>query len=282
AQYGWNVDGPEVEEHAASFMRAFYGAGNEGLLDAYRTLQYQARAWQNSWDREVSKVRGPGYGNSYGKGIGVVRYDQTLAVPPLPDAELGYTPAFRAKYAERVALAHKLAVENEQLRYTLTAAVGKVERNRYNLEVFGSLTRFIAQQWQLLLALEAAEGSLSQAAGAAKGGRHAQAVGRAVAAFNGVRRQQADSRAAFDGLKAVYEKSRYPQGRTVNGRAFLQVLDDTKDHWAGRRADLSYLRAPEESLQLNAWLTALRGTIEAYAKKHNVPVKGLAEARLEE
>ena len=33
----------------------------------------------------------------------------------------------------------------------------------------------------------------------------------------------------------------------------MQVLDDTKDHWAGRTADLSYMIAPERSIGLAAW-----------------------------
>jgi len=51
----------------------------------------------------------------------------------------------------------------------------------------------------------------------------------------------------------VWEKSQYPRGRTVDGRQFAQVLDDTKDHWAGRTADLSYMIAPERRIGLVAW-----------------------------
>ena len=50
----------------------------------------------------------------------------------------------------------------------------------------------------------------------------------------------------------MWEKSQYPKGRTVDGRQFVQVLDDTKDHWAGRTADLSLI-APERSIGLAAW-----------------------------
>ena len=54
------------------------------MTEIYRLMIEQAQAWQHSWDRVISRVRGPGYGNSYGKGIGVTRYDLTLGLPPLP------------------------------------------------------------------------------------------------------------------------------------------------------------------------------------------------------
>ena len=88
AQYGWSRSAPSPEQHAAEFMRLYYGPRVSGMVEIYRTLESQARAWQRTWDRVVSRVRGPGYGNSAGKGIGVKRYDETLNVPPLPEAEI--------------------------------------------------------------------------------------------------------------------------------------------------------------------------------------------------
>ena len=40
--------------------------------------------------------------------------------------------------------------------------------------------------------------------------------------------------------------------------------------------------AAEESIGLEKWQKDLRRVIESYAKKHNVPIRGLAEVRLEE
>ena len=62
----------------------------------------------------------------------------------------------------------------------------------------------------------------------------------------------------------------------------MHVLDDTKDHWADRTPDLGYMMAPERSMELERWLKDLLQRIQSYAKQHNVPVRGLAEARLEE
>jgi hypothetical protein len=79
----------------------------------------------------------------------------------------------------------------------------------------------------------------------------------------------------------VWEKSRFPKGREAGGRKFVHVLDDVKDHWADRRADLSYMIAPEESIGLEQWMKNFAAVIRKYAQKHNVPVSALKEPRLE-
>ena len=61
----------------------------------------------------------------------------------------------------------------------------------------------------------------------------------------------------------------------------MDINDDTKDYWAQRRPDMSYLTAPEESIGLDAWQKDLRRIMESYAKAHNVPLGDLIEARLE-
>jgi hypothetical protein len=130
--------------------------------------------------------------------------------------------------------------------------------------------------------LAEAERSLQRASAASEKEEHAQAVGHMVAAYNTVARLQADGTAHFRHLEQVFEKSRFPKGRSVGGRNFVHVFDDTKDHWADRTADLGYMHAPERSIGLEDWQGKLRVVIEAYAKRNNVAVRGLGAARLEE
>jgi hypothetical protein len=47
-------------------------------------------------------------------------------------------------------------------------------------------------------------------------------------------------------------------------------MDDTKDHWADRRADLTYMIAPEESIGLDKWVQQLEAIAKEYAKTHNI------------
>lgn len=267
AQYGWNPGTVTPEQHVAEFMRAYYGPRAEGMVDIYRAMQNQARLWETSWDRVVSKVRGPGYGNSSGKGRGTTRYDFTL------------TPVnFSTRNEKRIADARRAAIENGRLVLAIEANFAKADRNRYNLEVFEALARFMGHHWRLIVGLAEAEQALERAKAAAP----ADAVGQMVAAHLRVERLRLEGESTFAALQGVFEKSRYPNGRTVNGRRFVHVLDDTKDHWAGRTPDLSFMMAPERSIGLEAWLKDLRARTLAYAKANGVPVKALAEERLEQ
>jgi hypothetical protein len=283
AQYGWNPGTAPVDQHVAEFMRAYYGPRASGMIEIYRSLERQARAWQRTWDRVPSRVRGPSYGNSRGKGIGTERRDLTLAAPPLPQMpDLKIQPLFAEKYQHFLAEARSRMLENDQLILALQSAFARVDRNHYNLEVLLSLTSFIGHHWRLVLDLADAEKSLVEAQAAARKDDAAGAVRHLAGAHNTVDRLQKEIFIVFSELTTVFEKSRYRRGRSVGGRKFVNINDDSKDYWAQRRADLTYLIAPEESIGLEEWQRGLAEVIRAYARSHNVPVKGLAERHLEE
>ena len=283
AQYAWTPGTPPVEQHVAEFMNIYYGPRATGMVEIYRSLQRQAHTWARTWDRVPSRVRGPGYGNSYGKGIGTGRSDMTLSAPPLPQGpDLKIQPVVAEKYAAFLAEARGRMLENDQLIHAILANFARVDRNRYNLEVLLSLTQFMGHHWRLLSGLADAERSLTAAQAAAAKKNPRQAVGQLVAAHNAIDRLGKEGQRIFADLTAVYEKSRYPKGQSVGGRKFVHVLDDTKDHWADRTPDLSFMMAPEQGIGLPQWQKQLAQVIQAYAKQHNVPVRGLGEARLEE
>jgi hypothetical protein len=283
AQYGWTPGNPSIEQHTAEFMRFYYGPGAVGMIEIYREMQRQARSWQRTWDRIVSKTRKPGYGNSYGPGIGTTRYDLTLprpALPRMPDLES--TAGFSEKHDGFVAIARQRMVENDQLVHAIQENFARAERNHYNLEVMHSLAEFIGHHWRLLTGLAEAEYSLELARQAALKSDPAEAVGRMVAAHNQVQWLQRAGEQAYQRLVRVFEKSRYPKGRSASGKPYVHVLDDTKDHWADRTADLSFLIVPERSIGLGQWRKELAAVIREFAGKHGVAIKGLEEKRLEE
>ncbi|MFN7919035.1 MAG: beta-N-acetylhexosaminidase [Bryobacteraceae bacterium] len=284
AQYAWKAGTPSVEQHVAEFMRLYYGVeSGDALVEIYRMLQAQTRAWQRLWDRVTSRVRKPGYGNSYGKGRGTERHDLTLTPPPLPRAsDLAVTPAFGVRYQKFIGESRQRIAESDRLMQSLQVQMGAVERNRYNLELFLALSRFAGHHFRLVAGLAGAERSFIVAAESARAGKAAEAVGRLVEAHNRVARLHAEGAETYLRLTGAFEKSRFPKGRSVDGKTFVHVLDDTKDHFADRTPDLRYMYVPEESIGLKQWLNSLSGVIQTYAKAHNVPVKGLGEARLEE
>ncbi len=283
ARWGWHPGVPDPEQHAAEFMDVYYGRGATGMIEIYRTLQQQARSWQTAWDRVVSRIRGPGYGNSEGKGIGTARHDLTLEAPPLPEPDtLAFSPRFAARYKKWIADAPGLSLQNDELRHALNVNMLRAERNRYNLEVFLALARLTGHHWTLLASLADAERDLSLASAEAAKNRPAPAVGHLVSASNRVARIEQDAAAVERNITEVFEKSRYPNGREVDGKKFVQVLDDTKDHWAGRTPDLRYMFAPERSIGLAAWRAKIDSITREYAAHNKVPVRGLVPPRLEE
>jgi len=284
AQNGWAPGLASAAQTTAEFMDVFYGPRASQMVDVYHALQRQARFFEGSWDRVVSRVRDPGYGNSYGKGIGTTRYDETLPRPALPALPgLDFTPVYNyGRYGKLVDSARTSAIENDLLIHRIQENIGRAERNRYNLEVLLSLAELTGHQCRLILGLRSIEDRLQAARDAAQKASHKQALGQLVAAYGQAREIIAGRKDVFANLKRTWEKSRYPKGQGVNGRKFVHVLDDVKDHWADRRADLSYMIAPEESIGLETWMEQIRAAIQEYARTHNLPVRPLEEIRLED
>lgn len=273
ARYGWNPGTPRVDQHIAEFMRVYYGPRATGMAEVYRMMQRQARAWERTWDRIPSKVILTRYGGYFGKGISTHRVDMTLSLPFINDLPDWFPdPFWSDRYKEWLSETRLRAAENDQLIGSLETQMGQVDRNHYNLEVLFSLARFMGHHWRLFLDLARAEEQLKQGQGLALDDHVTQAVTVLSAAYDTVDQLRKDGLETFAHVQRTFEKSRYPKGRSVGDRRFVHVFDDVKDHFADRRADLSYMFAPEESLGLDEWLKDLARSIELYAKENNVSV----------
>jgi len=86
----------------------------------------------------------------------------------------------------------------------------------------------------------------------------------------------------WEDLLGVWEKSRFPKNRTVDGKEFVWVLDDVKDHFADRRKGLDYMLAPFQRMNMPEWRESLLERVRDYADLKGVPVEGLPEERLED
>jgi len=282
-QYGWTIGHPTVEQNVADFMDAFYGPDSPDMVEVYRLLIEGARFYEGLWDRVVSKERGPGYGNSRGKGIGTTRRDQILDTPALPEPEsLAVERSFSAKYREKLDRAVALNQDNERLIYLLNRNMSRVSRNRYNLEVLLSIAYLERYAVHTALALERSENYLAQAAESAAEKNPSAAVARMVEAYNLAGMVLERGEWMWTRVKKTWEKSRYEKGRSVGGRHFVHVLDDVKDHFADRRVGLEYMITPFERMNLGAWRAELGERIKQYAAANKVPIEGMKEARLED
>ena len=282
AQCGWTPGAVPVEQTVADFMDIYYGRAVTDMAEVYHDLQAGARFWETAWERQPSRVRGPGYGYSEAKKP-VTRHDLTLSPPALPNpGDLSIEPIFAERYEHLLRQAPKRLRDSDRLLARLHANLTRATRNRHNLEVFLSLAYFQRHLIELLIGLGRAEGLLLEAGKAHRGKKLDRAVGLMLQAREQVGRLIGDLHGTFDRLKRVWEKARFPKGRPAGDRRFLHVMDDVKDHFADRRPDLAYLIAPEESIGLAEWRAALGQTIQSYAQLGGLEPRPLEEELMDE
>src|SRR5690606_23747450 len=154
------------------------------MVEAYQLLEKGGRFYTQMWDDPVSKERGPGYGNSHGKGVGTKRTDEMLDMPPIPTADLKFEPAFAKKYEQKIAEARLLEGDMDKLAGILQQNITKVHRNKYNLEVFLSIAYLERYSVKIFPRLARVE-SFLEAASRAKD-KPANAVNSLINAHKGV------------------------------------------------------------------------------------------------
>ncbi len=278
SQYGWSPNGPRVEQVSADFMDTFYGPGNQDLLEVYRTLMEGARFYESSLDRVPATRLKPTYGSWAGPGRDTTRIDLRLEPPPLPfayDETLVVERSFSRRYASILAQMPEVRRRLDQAIGVLQGKLSTVSRNRYNLEVLLSIAQFERHFVTLLASLAEVEELMLRAAEAQNQERPRDVVSLLSQAYEQVRACLNDREAMWTGLKATWEKSRYPKGRSVGGRSFVHVLDDLKDHHADRRAGLDYMLEPLENIGLEKWNEGLARFIRTYAGSRGLEVQEL-------
>jgi hexosaminidase len=277
ARWGWNPGTPGPDQHAAEFMRLYYGPHAVDMVDVYRLMQSQARAWERTWNRIPSKVILTRYGGYFGKGLSTHRTDMTLQAPLINDLPDWFPdPSWADLYQSWISEARTRLVENDRLVEKLQLNLGRVDRNQYNLEVFLTLARLVGHHWRMFLDLEQAENQLKAGQAAALADNTKDAIAQLAATYHAVASLREDGKSLFAGLQATWEKSRFAKGRSVGDRKFVHVFDDVKDHFADRRADLTYMMAPEDSIGLDQWLDELARVIRTYAAMNNAPAPDLS------
>ncbi|MFC1544839.1 beta-N-acetylhexosaminidase [Gemmatimonadota bacterium] len=268
SQYGWSPQGPSAEQSTADFMNIFYGAGNQDMVEAYRTLMEGARYYENALDRVPATRLKPSYGSYARKGRDTTRIDFTLEPPQLPfsyDMTLVIEDNFSRKYAKELESAPEMLIRLDMLIHFLHGKLGSVERNRYNIEVMLSIARFEQHFCRMLLDLQETEKLLQNASRLLDQEREPEVVDFMVRAHSKVAGILADRAGMWTDLNKIWEKSRYEKGRDFGGRKFVHVLDDLKDHRADRRAGLEYMLEPLENIGLESWNDRLAEFIRGFA-----------------
>jgi hexosaminidase len=267
-QYGWSPDGPRPEQVLADFVDVYYGAGNQDIVEVYRTLEDGARYYESSLDRVPATRLKPTYGSYAGPGRDTTRIDLRIEPPQIPfayDESIIVERNFSRKYARVLAQLPEMRIRLDQAVAALQGKLGTVARNRYNVEVLLSIAQFERHFIAMMGALKDAEDLMLQAADAQRQERPRDVVALLNRANGLVKDCLADRKSMWDGLTATWEKSRYPKGQSVGGRNFVHILDDLKDHRADRRPGLDYMLEPLELTGLESWSASLARFIQTYS-----------------
>ena len=277
-QYSWTVGKPALEQSTADFMDVFYGYNSPDMVEPYRLLLDGARFYRDMLDSVISTERAPGYGDWFGKGENTERYDWTYETLPIPN--ITSEPVFATKYAEKIDEVATVKQDNEKLISMLMQSLSRVGRNQYNIEVLLSIAYLEQYTIHTLLNWAKVENYLIEASKA--GEDFAKAVNNMVEAHNLAGEILKGEKETGLELKSIWEKSRFEKCRSVDGKDFVHVLDDLKDHFADRRTSINHMLAPFERMETGKWQEQLMKEINKFAKAHNVEVKGLEEEALNE
>ncbi|MHB8656098.1 MAG: glycoside hydrolase family 20 zincin-like fold domain-containing protein [Terriglobia bacterium] len=271
----WHPISPGPNELMSSFYRLFYGPSAADMGRVYQLMSEQAEFWDDSWEWVPSSARTPLFGNS--KGISNPprpEIDQTL--PPLPVPATAYLKLnhdWSLENTKRLELASKFLTENDELLDLLRMNIERVEFNRYNLEVFLSIAQLCRQNLDMVLGLGRINDLLKSAAASASKHNATDAVVALDKALNLAEAIREQRNAALKDASATWYKTWLPRVAEANGRRYLNLVDDVKDHRPVRTVDMSYLEYRELLLPLGEWAEQVQAVRNSYAQANQLPVR---------
>jgi hexosaminidase len=274
----WHPGSPDPHQLAQSFYEMFYGRGANRMGRLYQLLSTQTQFFGNSWDREPSGQLPLMFGESYGIGPFVPHLD-TLPLPPVPTADyLRLHRDWSQENARRLELAGKFLEENDELETLLYQNLASVEFNRYNLEVYLSLSRLCRQNLLMLKDLKGIDRDLKAAQDAAAKLHYADAVDALDRALDAATMIRDERNQALHDATVTWYQTWFPRVREANGRKAARAPQDfveTEPSERTRRAQvgLVYLIDREFSLPVGQWFADVLEVRNRYAGVHSLPAR---------
>lgn len=276
ASAAWRPASPDPHQVAESFYHIFYGDGSTDMGRVYQLLSDQAQFFATSWDREPSGQLPLMFGESFGIGP-FIPHLETLPLPPVPTSDyLRLQGDWRQQNARRLELALKFLGQNDELEALLYKNLPTVEFNRYNLEVYLSISRLCRQNLLLLKDLEAVNRDLEAAQDQAAKLHYADAVDALDQALDGIVDIRDERNQALQDATVTWYQTWFPRVREANGRRVArapQEFVDTEPSERARRAQggLLYLIDREFALPVGQWVADVREARNRYAAAHHLP-----------
>ena len=269
---GWHPGSPGPQELASTFYTLFYGGKTVDMDRIYRLMSEQAQSWTDSWDWTPSKARKPIWGG-YHKIFETPRPadDQTLPLPPSPNADLAYPSTWSTENAKRVALALQAKQTNDILLGLLHENIQRAQFNRYNLEVYLTVAGLYGQNFAMIDGIHNMDVDLTSAS-QLKDKDPKAAIDKADDALDIASSIWLQRNAVLKNSVATWDKSWFPRVSDANGRHFLHELDDVKDHLADRTMDMRFLAYREKLLPFGDWVNSIAEARNEFAAAHHLPV----------
>jgi hexosaminidase len=270
---GWHPASPSVPEMASTFFSLFYGPRVVNMDGVYRLMSQQAQSWSDSWDPIPSKARKTIWGSSYE----IFKtphpaHDQTLPLPPSPSAGLEYSSTWSTANAKRIASAYQGEHANDVLLGLLHENLQRSDFNRYNLEVYVSIAGLYRQNFTMIEDIHHIDMALASAS-QMRDKDPEKALQEVDGALDTAKSIWQGRNEALQNATATWEQRWFPRVAEANGRKYLDVVDDVKDHLPGRTVDMSYLVYREKLLSFGDWVNAIAGARSQFAAAHHLPAR---------
>jgi hexosaminidase len=268
---GWNNTPQGAQELTDRFFISFYGTKIFKMNRVYQLLSNQAEFWNNSWDWQPSKLRTPIIGNSEGVyKIPKPAIDQTLPVLPLPSGrDLSLDKDWTADNSQRLQSAERFLKENNELIDLLQLNIRNVDYQQYNLLVMHSLALLCRQNLNMLIDLQHIDKLLKLSSNVAST-NPLTAISLIDQALDQVTVIRDERNEVLKSLISLWYRDWYPLVNEANGRKYLFMVDDIKDHLPGRTSDMSYLIYREIHYPLGEWAKKVIQVRNQYAKKNHI------------
>jgi hexosaminidase len=270
---GWHPGSPSSSELSDTFYSLFYGPKIVNMNRTYQLLSEQAQSWTDSWDAMESTARKPIWGWSYG----IFKtphpaHDQTLPLPPAPDANLNYSSAWSKDNTQRLALASQAQQNNQILMGLLNENMQRSLFNRYNLYVYLTIANLYRQNLTMIAGIHEMDEDLASASQVKDKdpGAALNKVDDALDVAGSIWRERNE---VLQNATATWDQRWFPRVEEANGRHFLHELDDVKDHLPDRTVDMSYLVYREKILPFGQWVNAIAAARNQFAAAHNLPAR---------
>ncbi|HEY6978417.1 MAG TPA: glycoside hydrolase family 20 zincin-like fold domain-containing protein [Chitinophagaceae bacterium] len=274
AAAGWRHKGVTAKDLKDAFYHSYYGLGTATIDSVYRLLSRQAQFYDESWDWKPSPWRSPVFGNSSEiYKTPKPASDQTLPMLPVPsEKDLSVKIDWSKMNYQRLRSAKTFFKENDELIRLLHENIRSAAYQRYNLEVMLSVALLCRQNLNMLLHLEHMDTLLKLASKIALKDA-AVAVALLDDALDEAGIIRAERNKTLQALTTVWYKEWYPREAEANGRRYLDIVDDVKDHRPARTVDMTYLIYRDLHYPLGKWAEDVQHARNRFAEKKGLPLR---------